>query len=123
MPPYRSRGNHRIVRIACARVSNSPGDRLSPKIGDVLQRKKLSTTIGANSYAYLHNMVKAGKAESVGQAVDKAVETARQVDSRATLERQTAAYFKGLTAKAAAEEADLEDALSATSQELDFDHP
>jgi hypothetical protein len=55
--------------------------------------------------------------------VDKAVETARQVDSRATLERQTAAYFKGLTAKAAAEEADLEDALSATSQELDFDHP
>ncbi len=89
----------------------------------MLQRKKLSTTIGANSYAYLHNMVKAGKAESVGQAVDKAVETARQVDSRATLERQTAAYFKGLTAKAAAEEADLEDALSATSQELDFDHP
>lgn len=39
----------------------------------------------------LHNMVKAGKAESVGQAVDKAVEMARPLDNRATLERQTAA--------------------------------
>lgn len=89
----------------------------------MLQRKKLSTTIGANSFAYLHSMVKAGKAESVGQAVDKAVEMASRLDSRATLERQTAAYFKGLTAKAAAEEADLENALSAASQEMDFDQP
>ena len=86
-------------------------------------RKKLSTTIGANNYACLHKMVKAGRAESVGAAVDKAVETARRLDNRATLERQTAAYFKGLTAKAAAEEADLENALSAASQEMDFDQP
>ena len=54
----------------------------------MLQRKKLSTTIGANSFAYLHSMVKAGKAESVGQAVDKAVEMASRLDSRATLERE-----------------------------------
>jgi hypothetical protein len=81
----------------------------------MLQRKKLSTTIGASSYAYLHNMVKAGKAESVGEAVDKAVELARRLDNRASLERQTAAYFKGLTSQAAAEETDLEDALSNAS--------
>lgn len=87
------------------------------------QRKKLSTTIGANNYAYLRNLVKAGRAESVGQAVDKAVETIRRLDNRATLERQTATYFKGLTAKASAEETDLEDALSAASQEMDFDQP
>ena len=68
-------------------------------------------------------MVKAGKAESVGQAVDKAVETVRRLDNRATLEHQTAAYFKGLTSKAAAEETDLEDALSNASQEMDFDQP
>ena len=97
------------------------GDFLSPRIGDVRQRKKLSTTIGASNYAYLHNMVKAGKAESVGEAVDKAVEVARRLDNRATLERQTAAYFKGLTSKAAAEETDLEDALSAATQEMNFD--
>jgi len=45
------------------------------------------------------------------------------MDNRAALERQTAAYFKGLTPKAAAEETDLEDALSAVSQEMDFDQP
>ena len=89
----------------------------------MLQRKKLSTTIGASNYAYLHNMVKAGRAESVGEAVDKAVEVARRLDNRASLERHTAAYFRGLTAKAAAEETDLEDTLSAASQEMDFDQP
>ena len=89
----------------------------------MLQRKKLSTTIGASNYAYLRNMVKVGKAESVGEAVDKAVEVARRLDNRVTLERQTAAYFKGLTAKAAAEETHFEDALSAASQEIDFDQP
>ena len=68
-------------------------------------------------------MVKAGKAGSVGEAVDKAVEVARKLDNRATLERRTAAYFKGLSAGAAAEEADLENALSAASQELGFDEP
>jgi hypothetical protein len=96
---------------------------LSPKIEDVLHRKKLSTTIGANSYAYLHKMVKTGKAESVGEAVDRAVELARRVDNRATLDRETARYFRSMTSGAAAEEADLENALSAASQELDFDQP
>ena len=90
---------------------------------DMLPRKKLSTTIGANNYAYLHRMVKAGKAQSVGESVDKAVEIARRLDSRATLERQTAAYFKGLPSKAAAEESDLEEALIAASQEMEFDQP
>ena len=87
------------------------------------QRKKLSTTVGAGSYAYLHNMVRAGRAESVGEAVDRAVEMARRLDDRAVLAHRTAAYFKGLPPKAAAEEADLEDALSAAAEEMDFDQP
>jgi hypothetical protein len=89
----------------------------------VPHRKKLSTTIGANSFACLHRMVKEGKAESVGQAVNKAVEIARKLDDRATLERQTTAYFNGLIPKATAEETHLEHALSAASQEMDFDQP
>jgi hypothetical protein len=68
-------------------------------------------------------MVKAGRAESVGQPVDKVVEIARRLDNRATLERQTTAYFKGLTSKAAAEEAELEDILSAASQSMDLNQP
>jgi hypothetical protein len=86
-------------------------------------RKKLSTTIDANNYAWLHKMVKSGKAESVGAAVDKVVEITRRLDHRATLERETAAYFRNLPATAAAEETDMENALSAASQEMDFDQP
>jgi hypothetical protein len=48
----------------------------SPKIENVTRRKKLSITIGARNYAYLRGMVKAGRAGSVGEAVDKAVEVA-----------------------------------------------
>ena len=86
-----------------------------------MQRKELSTTTGVRSYAYLHQVVKSGKAGSVGEAVDKTVEVARGLDNRSSLERQTAAYFKGLTPAAAAEESNLEDALSAATQEADFD--
>jgi hypothetical protein len=86
-------------------------------------RKKLSTTIGPRSFAYLHDMVKAGRAQSVGEAVDKAVDIARRLEQRAALERQTAAYFNRLPSKTAAEEQELEDALSAVAQEFDFDEP
>jgi len=89
----------------------------------MVQRKKLSTTIGAGNYGYLHAMVKRGRAESVGEAVDKTVELARRLENRATFERQTAAFFKGRSSKVAAEETDLEDVLSAASQEMDFDRP
>jgi hypothetical protein len=88
-----------------------------------MRRKKLSTTIGASGYAYLHNMVKSGKAESVGEAVDKVVGLACRLDNRARLERQTAAHFKGLTSQAAGQEADLENALSMASQEVEIDQP
>jgi hypothetical protein len=84
------------------------------------QRLKLSTTIGQKNFAYLTSLVKSGKAESVGQAVDLAVEASRRLDRRAALERATAAYFKGLSPDAAKEEADLENALSAASEEIAF---
>jgi Arc/MetJ-type ribon-helix-helix transcriptional regulator len=87
----------------------------------MVQRRKLSTTIGASNYAYLQTMVKSGKAESVDDAVDRAVELARRVDNRTRLERQTAVYFAGRSADNAAEEGEIENALSAASQEMDFD--
>ena len=76
------------------------------------QRKKLSTTIGPESFNYLHRLVKAGKAASVGEAVDKAVEIARRLENRAKLEHDTAAYFAQMTPEAAAEENALANALS-----------
>jgi hypothetical protein len=51
------------------------------------------------------------------------VEITRHLDHRVTIERQTAAYFRNLPATAAAEEADMENALSAASQEMDFWQP
>jgi HEPN domain-containing protein len=68
-------------------------------------------------------MVEAGRAKSVGEAVDKAVDLIRRLENRAALERQTAAYFEGLAPDAAAEEADLENALSTAAQRIDFDQP
>ncbi len=44
--------------------------------------------------------------------MDKAVGLACRLDNRARLEHQTAGYFKGLTSQAAADETDLEEALS-----------
>ena len=87
------------------------------------QRQKLSTTIGPENYAYLRRLVKSGKVASVGEAVDKAVEMARRADNRARLENATAAYFAGLTTRAASEENALETALSDASEEMDFDQP
>jgi hypothetical protein len=68
-------------------------------------------------------MVKTGRAESVGEAVDKAVEIARRLNDRATLERQTAAYFEGRSRRALTEDAELEDAVSAASEEANLDQP
>ena len=87
------------------------------------RRKKLSTTIGADNYAYLHHLVRAGQANSVGEAVDRAVERARRADNRARLARDTAAYFQGLSPEAAAEEARLEADLHQVAAEIDFDQP
>ncbi len=87
------------------------------------QRQKLSTTVGPDNYAYLRRLVKTGRAASIGEAVDRAVELTRRAENRARLAQATAAYFKGLSPKAAAEEAALETALSDASGEMDFDQP
>ena len=48
-------------------------------------------------------------------------ETVRSQIVWATLESETAAYFEGLTSQAAAEEADLEGALSEASRAMQVD--
>jgi len=71
----------------------------------------------------LHRLVKTGKARSVGEAVDLAVEQARRLDNRARLSRDTAAYFAKLSPEAAKEEAFLEAALGSAAEEVDLDQP
>lgn len=86
-------------------------------------RKKLSTTIAADNFTYLHRLVKSGKAGTVAEAVDLAVERSRRLDNRVRLSRATSAYFQNLSSEAREEEAALEAALNAATAEVDFDQP
>ena len=87
------------------------------------RRKKLSTTIGSENYAFLRRLVRTRKAASLAEAVDRAVEQARMAENRARLARDTAAYFQRLSPGALADEATLEAALDHAAGELDFDQP
>lgn len=65
---------------------------------------------------------KADNTQNAGEPLDTAAQ-ALQIENQEVLERQTAAYFQGVTPPSAAEEADLENALTAISQKFDFDQP
>ncbi len=85
------------------------------------QRPKLSTTIAKENYAYLESLVKSKKAKNLAEALDMGLARLRSMESRARLERDTAAYFANLPAKAAGEEARIEAALDVSADEVDFD--
>lgn len=84
------------------------------------RRQKISTTIAADSYAYLQSQVSAGKARNLAEALDKSLARLRRAERRRELERATAAYFEDLPARAIAEEADLESSLDQSAGEIDF---
>lgn len=87
------------------------------------QRVSLSATIEPPNYAYLEGLVASGAAASVSEALDRALDTARRLDNRVRLERQTGVYFESMDAGGAAEESRIEEALSAASAETNFDQP
>ena len=95
--------------------------QVEPQMRTSTNRRKLSTTVSRETQAYLENLVTSGRAESIAEAVDLAVARARRSERRARLEKDTASYFAGLPAKAAAEEAHLEASLGALADEVDFD--
>lgn len=68
-------------------------------------RKKRSTTISSESYAYIERQISSGQASSVAEVVERALERMRRLENRSRLEHDTAAYFDGLTSGAAREEA------------------
>ena len=84
-------------------------------------RHKLSTTVSRETQAYLETLVASGRAETIAEAVDLAVGRARRSESRALLERDTAAYFAGLDPKSVPEESRLEAAVARSVDEVDFD--
>ena len=84
-------------------------------------RQKLSTTVSSETHRYLASLVRTGRANTFAEAVDLVVRRAQRAERRSRLERDTAAYFGKLPARAAHEEARLEAALSQSTGEVSFD--
>lgn len=84
-------------------------------------RRKLSTTVAPDTHRYLKHLIQSGRVHTIAEAIDWVVKRARHAENRARLERDTAAYFAGLPADEAAEEARLEAALARSVDEVRFD--
>lgn len=84
-------------------------------------RKKLSTTISSESYQFIERQIATGRAASVAEVVDRALDRMRRIANRSRLEHDTAAYFNSLSSGAASEEAELGVALGGMLNEVDLD--
>ena len=84
------------------------------------KRKKISTTISPEGYAFLRGLIRSGKAQNLAQAVDLTVEEVRALENRRKLAQATSDYFNNLTDEEIQEENELGAAISASSA-IDID--
>jgi len=84
-------------------------------------RAKLSTTVAPENYRCLTSLVKSGKASSLAEAVDEAIERLRRSENRRRLAKATTEYFESLSPEAVAEENSLANSLSKSAEGIDFD--
>jgi FixJ family two-component response regulator len=84
-------------------------------------RAKLSTTVSAATMDFLEKKVVSGEAATLAEAVDAAIEKARQLENRQRLAAATAQYFAQLDRRAAHEENALGHDLAAASSAINFD--
>jgi hypothetical protein len=83
-------------------------------------RRKISTTVSASTYAYLQSLIERGKASNLAEALDLSMGGLRRAENRARLARDTVAYFETLPAEVAEEERRLETALDSSADEMNF---
>ena len=84
-------------------------------------RAKLSTTVAAENYRFLAGLVRTGKAASLAEAVDEAVEQFRRLENRRRLARATSDYFDSLSPEDVADEQALAESMSKATAGMDFD--
>lgn len=84
------------------------------------KRKKISTTIAPEGYAFLQALIASGRAQNLAEAMDVVLDEIRRADNRQRLERATAAYYDSLTPADIEEENELGGAISA-SDEIEAD--
>ena len=85
-------------------------------------RSKISTTIAAENYRFLTSLIESGKAGSLAEAVDEAVENLRKTENRRRLARATSEYFDSLSPEEHAEEQSLATSLHDSAKRIDFDN-
>jgi hypothetical protein len=103
-----------------AAVPRRSGPKASSRAKAAKRRKKISTTIAPEGYAFLERLIASGKAANLAGAIDLVLEESRRADNRARLERATAAYYDSLTPEEVEEENQLGAAISA-SNVMDLD--
>jgi hypothetical protein len=86
-----------------------------------LTRQKISTTISSESLAHLERLIEKGEARNLAESIDLAVQKLLVYENRERLANDTAAYFENMTEEQAAEERQLEVALSQSAAGIDFD--
>lgn len=86
-----------------------------------LGRQKISTTISPRSFEYLDRQIREGKAQTLAEALDTAIEQLLVYENRERLAADTEAYFNNMTEEEAAEEKKLEAAISQGSRGINFD--
>jgi predicted AAA+ superfamily ATPase len=85
------------------------------------RRKKVSTTISPESYAYLRALIRSKKAENLAQAIDYVLDEIRRADNRARLEAATAAYYDNAPQEAIDEENQIAGDFASLGAEVDPD--
>lgn len=86
-----------------------------------LARQKISTTVSPRTLSYFDDLISKGEARTLAEALDLAVERLLIYENRERLAADTAAYFANMTDAEAAQEQQLEAALSQSTAGIDFD--
>jgi len=86
-----------------------------------LSRQKISTTISLATLSYLQRLIEKEEAQNLAEAIDLAIERLLRFENRERLERDTAAYFDGMSPEESAEDGRLGAALSQAARGIDFD--
>lgn len=85
------------------------------------RRKKLSTTISPEGYAFLRTLIRSGRAANLAEAMDLVLEEIRRAENRRKLEEATTRYYDEASQEAIDEENSLAAVFSATSGEIKVD--
>ncbi|HLJ29714.1 MAG TPA: hypothetical protein VKY85_23605 [Candidatus Angelobacter sp.] len=95
--------------------------KAKPAVSQKMNRRKLSITVSTETHDFLQQMVKQGRAATMGEALDQIVRKVRRVENRARLAAATTEYFEQLSPQSAAEERVLSRDLSLSAQAIDLD--